>query len=525
MGWPVKLRRKNPTTATNNTEAGKIAWTSSTLTNIITDNGAMVTATLAANEISNNLDITGFDLSAIPALSQIVGINVIVNRNAGIASRVLDNTIQLLNNGVAVGDNKATTTTWPTTSDGENATYGGATDTWGRTWSVAELSTLGLRIQAKRNTTAGNIAANVDNVRVTVYYSSFGDDQSSVAFTVSGVTGATGYTWTVPTGGTTITSGQGTENIFVNFNNASQLGTYDVCVTPKDACGNGTQICKSIAITNNTNNEISGTVYNDPNGSISPEKVDGTPVSTVGGQQLYAILTTNSDSKALSSTAIASDGTYKFSYLTSTTANYYRIYINTKPFGDASVVSAGLPAGAVFNGTIDNNDTNSLTGGSSTNGYITVTAGNNTNNTNVNFGIKINNPVANNDDAIINEDAVATINVLTNDAPVSPATINASSVDLDPNTSGIQNTLNTSNGSWSVNSSGVVTFTPIADYYGKDSINYTINDSNGYLSNPAKIVVTVNPVNDVPSFTKGANQTVNEDSGPITVNGWATNIK
>ena len=36
--------------------------------------------------------------------------------------------------------------------------------------------------------------------------------------------------------------------------------------------------------------------------------------------------------------------------------------------------------------------------------------------------------------------------------------------------------------------------------------------------------ITVNAVNDAPSFTKGADQTVLEDSGAQTVSGWATGI-
>ncbi|MBN2280361.1 MAG: T9SS type A sorting domain-containing protein [Candidatus Marinimicrobia bacterium] len=36
--------------------------------------------------------------------------------------------------------------------------------------------------------------------------------------------------------------------------------------------------------------------------------------------------------------------------------------------------------------------------------------------------------------------------------------------------------------------------------------------------------ITVNPVNDPPVFTKGADQTVNEDAGPQTVTSWATGI-
>ncbi len=41
-------------------------------------------------------------------------------------------------------------------------------------------------------------------------------------------------------------------------------------------------------------------------------------------------------------------------------------------------------------------------------------------------------------------------------------------------------------------------------------------------SDPATVQITVNPVNDTPSFTKGADQTVDEDAGAQTVANWAT---
>lgn len=43
-------------------------------------------------------------------------------------------------------------------------------------------------------------------------------------------------------------------------------------------------------------------------------------------------------------------------------------------------------------------------------------------------------------------------------------------------------------------------------------------------SNEATVTITVNPVNDVPAFTKGANQTAPQNSGPRTVPGWASSI-
>ncbi|MBV9240880.1 MAG: hypothetical protein JO314_02630, partial [Acidobacteria bacterium] len=64
---------------------------------------------------------------------------------------------------------------------------------------------------------------------------------------------------------------------------------------------------------------------------------------------------------------------------------------------------------------------------------------------------------------------------------------------------------------------------------GPESIQIVTNDnghtgSGGALTDTDNLSVTVNPVNDVPSFTKGADQTVLEDAGAQTVNGWATNL-
>ena len=73
----------------------------------------------------------------------------------------------------------------------------------------------------------------------------------------------------------------------------------------------------------------------------------------------------------------------------------------------------------------------------------------------------------------------------------------------------------------------MVSFTPTADYAGPASLQIISNDlgnsgSGGPLSDTDTITITVNPVNVAPSFTKGADETVLEDSGLHTVNGWAT---
>ena len=68
-----------------------------------------------------------------------------------------------------------------------------------------------------------------------------------------------------------------------------------------------------------------------------------------------------------------------------------------------------------------------------------------------------------------------------------------------------------------------VTYHPAANYSGPDSFTFTADDGNGGTDG-GMISITVGAVNDAPSFTKGADQTVNEDAGAQTVNPWATGI-
>src|SRR5205807_9747135 len=53
---------------------------------------------------------------------------------------------------------------------------------------------------------------------------------------------------------------------------------------------------------------------------------------------------------------------------------------------------------------------------------------------------------------------------------------------------------------------------------------YRVQDASGLVSNVATVFISVAAVNDPPSFTRGANQIVAEDSGPQAVPGWATAI-
>ncbi|MEO8032937.1 MAG: Ig-like domain-containing protein, partial [Acidobacteriota bacterium] len=74
-----------------------------------------------------------------------------------------------------------------------------------------------------------------------------------------------------------------------------------------------------------------------------------------------------------------------------------------------------------------------------------------------------------------------------------------------------------------------LTYAPVANYNGADLLTVTANDlgnagAGGPQTASATVALTITAVNDVPSFTKGADQTVLEDAGAQTVPGWATAI-
>jgi len=69
--------------------------------------------------------------------------------------------------------------------------------------------------------------------------------QTGVVFSVSAISGATSYTWTVPTGAT-ITAGQGTTSLTVNFSSTQVAG--NICVRASNACITTAQFCRSLTI-------------------------------------------------------------------------------------------------------------------------------------------------------------------------------------------------------------------------------------------------------------------------------------
>lgn len=81
-----------------------------------------------------------------------------------------------------------------------------------------------------------------------------------------------------------------------------------------------------------------------------------------------------------------------------------------------------------------------------------------------------------------------------------------------------------------VSPTGTLTFTPAANAYGEATVTVTLHDDGGTANggvdtSPAQtFTITIIPVNDAPSFTSGADQTVVEDADAQSVSPFATNI-
>ncbi|MDH3632000.1 MAG: retention module-containing protein, partial [Gammaproteobacteria bacterium] len=173
--------------------------------------------------------------------------------------------------------------------------------------------------------------------------------------------------------------------------------------------------------------------------------------------------------------------------------------------GDAISITAingtaligGVQSIAVTNGTvnIDAGDNITFTPDANYNGPVsfdyTLSDGNLTDTATVSGTVTDVNdaPVAVVDSASVAEDGSVDVNVLLNDTDLDGT--------IDPTTVVI--TTGPSNGTVSVNATtGVVTYTPNANYFGPDSFSYTVEDDDGQVSNIAAVSLTVTDVNDAP---------------------------
>jgi gliding motility-associated-like protein len=119
-------------------------------------------------------------------------------------------------------------------------------------------------------------------------------------------------------------------------------------------------------------------------------------------------------------------------------------------------------------------------------------------------------PVAVNDNTTTTEDNPVSIIVTINDSDVD-GSVDVATVDLDPATPAIDPAFSNASGSWNVNTTGQVAYTPTLNFNGTASVTYSVNDNTGGTSNTATLSVTVTASNDAPTITTILPQSIAED--------------
>ncbi len=130
-------------------------------------------------------------------------------------------------------------------------------------------------------------------------------------------------------------------------------------------------------------------------------------------------------------------------------------------------------------------------------------------------------PIANDDTPSTNEDTAVNVDVMANDTDADIDALQIDSFDA----------VSANGGTISLDVMGTpgdptddeLVYDPPGDFNGSDTFDYTVSD--GLLTDTATVNITIDAVNDEPSFTKGADVTVDEDSGAYLLGGgWATGI-
>ena len=163
--------QKNAGSGTDGGEFAPSTWIDTS--NIVSSNNqySVVALSSSANyDISNTLkaDQFGFD---IPSLASIDGIVCTVERKASAASTIVDYTVRILKNGSPVGTDKAATSTFWSTTEGD-VSYGSPTDLWGTSWYASDInnSNFGFQIRCEYVPGYSGSSASVDLMYITVYY-------------------------------------------------------------------------------------------------------------------------------------------------------------------------------------------------------------------------------------------------------------------------------------------------------------------------------------------------------------------
>lgn len=166
----------SPGTFSTNNGIGSVAW-NNVIAGDVSDNSyatASVSLGLLSSANTHYLTATGFGFS-IPSGASITGIKVEIEKRysvlLGVLSSISDNAVRLIKGGLISGNNKAAGA-W--SSSDTYSSYGGSSDTWGQSWSPADINSASFGVAISASISSGlsalTLEALVDHFRVTIYF-------------------------------------------------------------------------------------------------------------------------------------------------------------------------------------------------------------------------------------------------------------------------------------------------------------------------------------------------------------------
>jgi len=166
----------NAGTGADDPAVGTIAWTNPTNIQVAGTPYAIATAVPSQGGKTHYLKGTNYGF-AIPSGATIDGITVTIRRQSSgaLSPFIRDSEVKLVKGGTVQTTNKAVTgTDWALAPAWGTATYGGAADLWGTTWTAADINAANFGVvlaAANPNPTAGRPRdATVDYMQITITY-------------------------------------------------------------------------------------------------------------------------------------------------------------------------------------------------------------------------------------------------------------------------------------------------------------------------------------------------------------------
>ncbi len=163
----------NPGVMTVDTSSGAGPGNWTIISPYTIDGAESARSLVAINSTNKYLKLTGFNFSAtpIPIGATIDGITVSLTRRSA-TGEIQDQVLSLVTTGATTTSKADTSIFWPTSYTAKS--YGNSTDTWGRTWTPAEInsSAFGFILSTHNTSLTNGRYSYLDGVTMTVNYSS-----------------------------------------------------------------------------------------------------------------------------------------------------------------------------------------------------------------------------------------------------------------------------------------------------------------------------------------------------------------